>query len=428
MRAKRPLLAGASPAAVAAVAPDAANSGGHVTKETETAFSALLAAAAMLPIVMLPVNSEAQVAEQGANSSMLPVGATMGMRVLYYRESGDRMKVTEPVVWLKTPVADVWEISLSGTLDIVSGASPEIVSNRSGTPVQILSGASGAITDRRQAGDFAIKRKFGEHTIGVTRSILTEDDYTSYAAGANATFDFNDRNTTFALGYGKSNDRVRSTIDATLNARRDTRDYLLGITQLLDRNALVQSNLTRTIGKGYYDDPYRFTQSLFRNGQLQSLSLIPDTRPASRAQWAWLTRFKRSLPEQRAVVTAEYRYFTDDWGIRAHTLYGSWLQTASEFWKWEIGLRYYSQRQADFYRPEVLTRPTPMFTSSDQRIAGFGALEPSVKLIVQLTDGMSLDCGVSMYRQQGNWKIGGGTPSFQPLQAVLLNVGLVHRF
>ena len=397
-------------------------------KKKETALSALMAAAAALPIVMLPVTSHAQVEEKGTSFSLLPVGATMGMRVLSYRESGERMKVSESVLWLKTPVATDWEVSLSGTLDIVSGASPEIVSNQSGKPVQILSGASGPITDRRKAGDLAVKRKFGDNTFGVSRSLSTEKDYTSYAAGANATFDFNERNTTLALGYGKSNDRVRSTEDDTLNARRDTRDYLLGITQILDRYALIQSNLTRTIGKGFYDDPYRLTQSLFKVGQFQSLNLIVDTRPSSRTQWAWLTRFKRTLPEQKAVVTMEYRYFSDDWGIRAHTLYGSWLQTVNENWKWEAGLRYYSQRQADFYRAEIVALPVPRFTSSDQRIASFGALEPSVKAIVQLTDAASLDVGVSMYRQQGNWKIGGGTPSFQPLQAVLVNVGVVYRF
>ena len=401
---------------------------GRARDEKKTALSALMSAAALLPIVMLPVSSHAQAPAQESETAVLPVGATMGMRVLYYRESGDRMKVTEPVLWLKTPVAEKWELSLSGIVDIVSGASPEIVSNRTGKPVQILSGASGAITDRRRAGEVAVKRKFGDHTFSLSRSVSTEDDYTSAAAGANATIDFNERNTTLALGVGRSNDRVQSTIEPTLNARRDTRDYLLGITQLLDRNALIQSNITRSKGTGYYNDPYRLTQSLFRSGQFQSLQLIADVRPSARAQWAWLTRFKRSLPEQKALVTAEYRYFTDDWGIRAHTLYGSWLQTVNDVWKWEAGLRYYSQRQADFYRAEVLTRPVPVFTSSDQRIAGFGALEPSVKVIWQVTDAAALDVGVSLYRQQGNWKIGGGTPSFQPLQALLVNVGLVHRF
>src|SRR6185295_9129134 len=134
-----------------------------------------------------------------------------------------------------------------------------------------------------------------------------------------------ERNTTLALGYGKSNDRVGSTIDPTLNAPRGTRDYLLGITQILDRNSLIQSNITRTMGSGYCNDPYRLTQSVITTpGGGQSLNLFVDTRPSSRSQWAWLTRYKRALPVQNAVVSAEYRYFTDDWGIRSHTLFASW--------------------------------------------------------------------------------------------------------
>ncbi|MEP7154393.1 MAG: DUF3570 domain-containing protein [Betaproteobacteria bacterium] len=404
-------------------------------KKNDSTLAALMSAAALLPIVTLPILSHAEtsaqepVAAADIGSSFIPVGATMGLRVLSYRESGDRMKVTEPVLWLKTPVFDNWEVAASGTIDIVSGASPEIVSNRSGKPVQILSGASGPITDRRKAGDVSLKRKIGDNTISLSRSMSTEDDYTSHAWGANATFDFNERNTTLAVGYGKSNDRVGSTLVPSLDARRDTHEYLLGLTQILDRYSLVQSNITRTMGSGYYNDPYRLTQSIITNAAGgQSLNLFVDTRPSARPQWAWLTRYKRALAAQQAVVTAEYRYFTDDWGIRSHTLFASWLQTVNETWKIEGGLRYYSQRQADFYRAEITSLPAPQYTSSDQRIAGFGAFEPSLKAIMQLTDAMSIDAGISLYRQQGNWKLGGGTATFQPLQAVLVNVGVIYRF
>jgi hypothetical protein len=71
----------------------------------------------------------------------------------------------------------------------------------------------------------------------------------------------------------------------------------------------------------------------------------------------------------------------------------------------------------------------PRYTSSDQRLAAFGALEPSVKFIYQLTDGTSVDAGVSVYRQQGNWRWGGGgTPTFESLQALMFTAGFVHRF
>ncbi len=414
----------------------------------------LMSAAMALPIVAIPLMSHAaetpspNVGEAAASSTnanptaspaasagappLLPAGAVVGVRALYYRETGDRMKVTEPVVWVKSPVGDLWEVSASATVDIVSGASAIYVSNQTGKPVQIYTGAS--ITDRRKAGDVSVKRRFGEfneNSLGVSRTQSAERDYRSDATGVNASFDFNERNTTLALGYGQSNDRVRSVTDQTLNERRDSREYLFGVTQLLDRYSLVQSNLAYTKQKGYLNDPYRLTVAFFTTSP--RLNFVDDKRPDSREQWAWLTRYKRTLQStllnEQAVVSAEYRYYHDDWGVRSHTLAGSWLQTLNEQWKVELGLRYYSQSKAYFYRPELTSRPFPMFTSSDQRLASFGSLEPSLKVIYQFNDADSLDLGASLYRQQCNWKLGGSwTQSYEPLQALLLNAGYTHRF
>ena len=398
------------------------------------AFTALMSAAMALPIVAIPLTSRAEetpvantvdvVAKPNA-TPLLPTGAVFGVRALYYRETGDRMKVTEPVVWIKSPVGESWEVSASATLDIVSGASAIFVSNQTGKPVQVYTGAS--ITDRRKAGDIAVKRRVGDSTLSVSRNQSAEKDYRSDATGVNATLDFNERNTTLALGYGSSNDRVRSVTNQTLNERRDSREYLFGVTQLLDRYSLLQSNLVNTKERGYLNDPYRQTVAFFTTSP--RINLVADQRPNSRVQWAWLTRYKRTLQAQQAVVSAEYRYYRDDWGVRSHTLAGSWLQTLNEQWKVELGLRYYSQSKADFYRPELTARPFPMFTSSDQRLASFGSIEPSLKVIYQFNDADSLDLGASHYRQQGNWKLGGsGAQAYEPLQALLLNAGYTHRF
>ena len=393
------------------------------------AISAFMSAAAALPIVALPVSSVAQILEEEIIPALLPTGATLGIRTLSYRESNERMKVSESVAWIKLPIGENWEVAGSRLLDVISGASASRVSNESGRPVQIITGASGdGINDRRNATELSIKRKLGDGSVSLSRTVSKEKDYESNAFGAAATIDFNERNTTLAFGIGRSNDQVRSVDDPGLNERRTSREYLFGVTQLLGRNALVQSNLAMTRSSGYLGDPYRSTLSFYRDGLFPPLVRVDDTRPDSRQQWAWLNRYKRTLPTQRAVASAEYRYYRDDWGIRAHTLYASWLQTMSDRWKWEAGLRYYSQGQADFYRAEITRRPVPRFTSSDQRLAAYGSLEPSLKAILQFTAGTAFDIGVSLYRQQGNWKIGGGTPTFEPLQAVTVNAGIVHRF
>jgi Protein of unknown function (DUF3570) len=395
------------------------------TSATQSVLSALMSAAMVLPIVALPQHCGAQALQEEIVPPVLPVGAVMGVRTLYYRESQKRITVNEPVVWVKSPVGENWEISASATVDLVSGASPIIVSNQSGKPTQILTGAS--ITDHRKAADVGVKRRLGELMLGVSRTISNEKDYDSNATGANLTYDFNERNTTLALGYGISNDRVMSVTDPDLRERKDTREYLLGVTQLLDRQSLLQSNVTLTKVRGYMSDPYKLTLTVFANPAQNVFAR--DARPNSRDQIAWLTRYKRNLVAQNAVISTEYRYYRDDWGIRAHTFAAQWLQTLNDRWKCELGLRYYSQDAANFYRAQLTERTPTNPTTSDQRLSAFGALEPSVKVVYQLTTGTALDVGVSVYRQQREWKLGGnGSSAFEPLQAVLVNAGIVHRF
>jgi hypothetical protein len=130
------------------------------------------------------------------------------------------------------------------------------------------------------------------------------------------------------------------------------------------------------------------------------------------------------------VLSAEYRYYRDDWGVRSHTLAGSWLQRVDDTFSAEAGLRYYTQTKADFYRQQ-LVRPLPTYTSSDQRLATFGALEPSAKLIARVNESLTVDVGVSRYRQRGQWRMGGNVADgevFEPLSATLVNVGAVWRF
>jgi hypothetical protein len=223
-----------------------------------------------------------------------------------------------------------------------------------------------------------------------------------------------------------------SVTDKTLDRARDVKEVLVGVTQIIDRRTLVQSNLVYTKMTGYLNDPYKLTFSLYRDGLSPRVASVRDSRPESRTQIAWLTRGKRAIAGMDAVVSAEYRFYRDDWGIRAHTLAGTWLQMVNETWQVEGGLRYYSQSQADFYRREISQRPIPTISSSDQRLAGFGALEPSLKVIAKVGDHVSVDLSFSRYMQRGTWKLGGRPPGtegeYEPLRARLINAGLVYRF
>ncbi len=61
----------------------------------------------------------------------------------------------------------------------------------------------------------------------------------------------------YAFGIGGASDRIDSTNGVAEDKHRRTVDLLLGVTQALSADAIVQSNLTCSDGHGYYSDPYK---------------------------------------------------------------------------------------------------------------------------------------------------------------------------
>jgi hypothetical protein len=358
-------------------------------------------AALALPILVLPARAgAAEVSE-------------IGFTLLGYQERG-LMKVSEPIVWAKGRIGDGWEIQASALIDIVTGASPEGTSNVSGRPVQVISGAS--VTDRRRMGDVKIARRIGELTLAGSGAWSSEEDYFSRAFGFEARLDLNQRNTTLAAGYGHSSDRVGSSDAPLLNEPRTTREYMLGITQVLTRTSAVQSTVTRGRGRGWYSDPYRYTLTFFPEQGLEPI-FARDARPHSRGTWSWLTRYRKHFPDTDGTLQADYRYYSDDWGIRAHTIEAAWQQELSERWSLRPALRYYTQRAARFYAP-VVPLPQPDTISSDQRLASFGGLSPSLRAILRLENGVTIEATAGYVYDAARLRAGGsGSSAYETLRA-----------
>lgn len=346
----------------------------------------------------------------------------VGVAYFGYKERG-LMKVSEPIVWGKARFLEHWEVQASAAVDIVSGASPALVSNPGGgEAVQTITGAS--VQDRRKTWDVKLSRRIGDATIAVSRLISKEEDYISHAFGLEARYDFNQRNTTLIVGHGRANDRIRSTDDPTLDEPRRTREYMAGIVQVLSPVAAVQSSLVVTEGEGWYNDPYKITVTFFPTGLPL---LFPDRRPSSRDTVAWLTRYRHHYPSAAASLHLDYRLYRDDWGIQAHTVEAAWQQAIDERWSIRPALRYYTQSAADFYSPTV-SRPPPQHHSSDQRLGAFGGLSPSIKAILRLDTGTTFEAMAGYMHNSRSLRPGGGSPAFVTLRAYYGVVSIVHEF
>ena len=146
---------------------------------------------------LLPGAAQAQVTA--------PNATLVQFKFLYYKdyqESGDRMTVKSPALYLLTPIADDWVFEIGAVYDSISGASPYYHTT--------LSGASGkGIQDGRTAADVTVTKYFANRTsVAIRAAYSNENDYRSTAGGVTIRHATPDQNTTFTLGGGYSGDEV----------------------------------------------------------------------------------------------------------------------------------------------------------------------------------------------------------------------------
>lgn len=371
----------------------------------------IVAAALALPGIVATV---AAVAPAPAQAESAPEQAVIGLKYLDYNESQPglkRIKVRAPSAYLLTPVGSKWSVEGSAVHDDVSGASPRYYSDVSGASV---------MHDKRNAGDLKVTRYFERSAFGLGASYSKENDYLSRGLSFDARLASADNNTTFNAGLGYTNDRINPTNRKVENEKKRTTDLMVGVTQAWSSRDLVQANLTMGFGRGYFSDPYK----------------LYDSRPNKRDTKALLLRWNHRGDNWPGTLRSSYRYYTDSFGVRAHTAELAWVQAVGRSVTFTPLLRYYTQRAASFYydpSTSSSTYPGPdvwtTHMSNDQRLSAFGALTWGLKLDWKITERWSADVKYERYQQRSDWRIGGdGSPGIAPFTANWLQLGLNAAF
>ena len=220
----------------------------------------------------------------------------------------------------------------------------------------------------------------------------------------------------------------------TKNRSKTSQQYLFGVSQVIDKDSVLQSNMTFGYQSGYLSDPYKL---VYFSGDGNLSGLNPDSRPNEKFQWAWLTQYVRHFQQlNSAALHADYRYYIDDWGINAHTMELSWHQPIVDNWQLIPRFRYYSQTQADFYQAvfdsDVLQVAT--IYSSDYRMAGFGTLSGGIKLSkeftkIKLISQMKFQTGIEYYDHKANYQLGGNNAgSFNDFSYYMMTASVNLKF
>ena len=376
--------------------------------DAASAGALVLAAALGLPGLLPPARAEPA-----------PEGGMIGLRNLSYRERQpdlQRVVVNSPSLVFLTPLAGEWTLGGELVTDNVSGASPRYHS--------AVSGAS-QMKDRRNAADLTLKRYVDDGSISVGAVRSTENDYRSSALSLQGTVDSADRNTTLLWGLGAARDSIAPVNLAVRNEHRHSADLLLGVARVLTPADLVQFTFAYERGQGYYSDPYK----------------IFDNRPRQHRQTTVNARWNHHFAGSDATSRSSYRYASNNFGVRSHTLGEEYVRPLGEGWSITPGLRYYTQSAAWFYvdpnYDALLGAPFPAgvslsrqpLLSMDQRLSAFGALTLDLKLSKQLSPAWSADLKLARYEQRGAWRlIGRGSPGLAPLTAEWIELGLYWKW
>lgn len=297
----------------------------------------------------------------------------------------------------------------------------------------IYKGKQGGIFDQRVAVSGQLSKQFDDVNLSLSGGNSTEWDYISNFFNLDGTWDLNQKNTTLAAGFGYASDTVwadggqegaikqKYTNGKTIGGDKYVYQGLLGITQILNKDSLIQINMTLGNSSGFLSDPYKQVWINYDTANLTcnkserfawQQNFCADTRPGSRTQEAVMARYIYNFEAlNQAALHLDYRFYTDSWNVNSHTFDLSWYQPLPFEFMLAPHARYYTQRSSFFYQ-NVYNAPTADdYYSSDYRLASFGAVSGGFTINKTVYKKLTLGGGIDWYQRSQGMGFMGGTGS-----------------
>ena len=327
-----------------------------------------------------------------------PAFTEVGLRYSRYSEdsldtdklifgSRDRYDIDVTQLWIEGPIGASWSVALDVQNDYQTGASPWFVgASQDGKAGVIMSGAS--IQDNRLEVGVTTRYFWADGNAGLKVSHSDEDDYEATSLAFDVSWNSEDNARTWTTSFSSSADTLtptQGTIPVFIEREElDTQSMYFGVSQILSRTAIARIGLNYTYSEGYLSDPYK----------------LRDQRPDTHERIALSTGYRQFFIAADASLQIDYRYYADSWGTDSHTLELGWAQNS------RLGLvtpylRYYSQRQADFYQVIAAT-DTPHF-ADDYRLSSYGAVTAGARWSMSLSEQWTVQLEAERYVSKNSW-------------------------
>jgi Protein of unknown function (DUF3570) len=288
--------------------------------------------------------------------------------VLYHRYQGGGITVQGPSILVQKRIGDHFAVNANYYQDMISSAS-----------IDVLLSASPYKEERTQK-TVGAQYLHGKTTYSAGFINSVEPDYKANTSYYSVSQDMFGDLTTVTLSYSRGWDQIFRDIkvdgqivnDPTFHQRADHRVYGFSISQILTRNLIGTLNYQFSTDQGYLANPYREIRYLDPNDPT-GYELAPQVYPNTRTMDAVAASLKYYLP-YRAALTGKYRFFTDSWGIVAHTLQVDYVQPIPHHWTLDGNIRYYRQSAASFYSDLFPYANYSNYMARDRELAAFHSI------------------------------------------------------
>jgi hypothetical protein len=255
---------------------------------------------------------------------------------LYHRYDGGGLTVDGTSILVRKNIADKVSVSGNYFIDNVSSASIDVVTQAS------------KFSDKRTEKSFNVDYLYDRTLMSGGYIYSSESDYISKTFHVDVSQDFFGDLSTFSMGYTRGDNTIEDNNDSTIHETSVHQEYRAGLSQILTRDLIVSGTEEIMVDDGYLSNPYRgyrFLDASVARGYNYAREIFPSARTSSTT--ALHARYH--LPNYRAAVYGDYRYYSDGWDMKSNTFEIGYDHTLTGGWLFDVHVRYYKQSAVNFY-------------------------------------------------------------------------------
>jgi hypothetical protein len=248
--------------------------------------------------------------------------------------------------------------------------------------------------DTRKSATLSYGRKFGPHLPSVDLSYSKENDYLARSAGLSDAWTLAHGRGTLHFGASLSRDVV-TPVTTGVNLDKRSQAFALGFSWIVGERDLLDVSGSLTQLSGYLTDPYKIVPI--------GTGTAPEQRPDARSRRALLFKYGHYFVDADGGLKTTFRYYWDDWAIRAYTLDLVYDQHIASNWIVTPELRFYSQGSASFFAYEFAAPQAYM--SSDYRLSAFDNILGGLTLSYRFPRQLTVSVGATYQSQRGRDRV-----------------------